>query len=449
MDTHSHFLVNDDCNCCHYVANAFTLLKLPLIKISLSAVLENPEIIAHAISMLICKNVNAAQIKQLNDIAENSSHVFLISLNSPPAKTAKPERRIYYLKVPFSVSDLKDMLSESSNQEDHLISQTDLHDPLFERLVGKSKQISIIKSHIKQVAESDTTVLISGESGTGKEVIASCIHHLSLRKYKIFVPINCGAIPSELMESELFGHEKGAFTGAATRRQGRFEIANMGSLFLDEIGDMPLPMQVKLLRVIQERKIERVGSTQSIDVNVRLIAATNRKLEDMIQENTFREDLFYRLNVFPIQVPNLHERREDIPLVIEFHLDKIQERLGHRVVFTERALEILCAYPWPGNIRELANFLERMVILHRDCVLDEKDLDDVYKQKKSAFSHIISHWPSEKPFNIKEYIAKIEQQLINVALERSNGIVNVAAEYLSMGKAALLEKIKKYKINDA
>jgi sigma-54 dependent transcriptional regulator, flagellar regulatory protein len=449
MDTHSHFLVNDDCNCCHYVANAFTLLKVPIIKITLSAVLENPEIIAHAISMVICKNVNSSQIKQLNQIAADSSHVFLISLSEQPAKAQKLERPMYFLKVPFSVSDLKNTLSQSSNQEENLISQTDLHDPLFERLVGKSKQISMIKSYIKQVAESDTTVLISGESGTGKEVIASCIHHLSLRKYKIFVPINCGAIPSELMESELFGHEKGAFTGAATRRQGRFEMANLGSLFLDEIGDMPLPMQVKLLRVIQERKIERVGSTQSIDVNVRLIAATNRNLQDMIQQNTFREDLFYRLNVFPIQVPSLHERSEDIPMVIEYHLDKIHERLGHRVVFTERALEMLCHYPWPGNIRELANFLERMVILHRDCVLDEKDLDAAYKQKKNSFSHIISHWPSEKPFNIKEYISRIEQQLIKVALERSNGIVHVAAEYLSMGKAALLEKIKKYKINDA
>ena len=245
--------------------------------------------------------------------------------------------------------ELKTIVSQSSNHEDNLISQTDLLDPIFERLVGKSKQIAMIKSFIKQVAENDTTVLISGESGTGKEVIASCIHHLSLRKHKAFVPINCGAIPSELMESELFGHEKGAFTGAATRRQGRFEIANHGSLFLDEIGDMPLPMQVKLLRVIQERKIERVGGTSSIDVDVRLIAATNKNLQDMIQQNLFREDLFYRLNVFPIQVPSLHERSEDIPMVIEYHLDKIHERLNHRVVFTERALEILCHYAWPGE----------------------------------------------------------------------------------------------------
>jgi sigma-54 specific flagellar transcriptional regulator A len=316
---------------------------------------------------------------------------------------------VHLLQKNFSISELKSVLSQSSNRQNYNTNLKDLSDPVFDRLVGKSEEICKIKSFIKQVADSDTTVLILGQSGTGKDVIASCIHYLSNRKAKPLVPINCGAIPSELMESELFGHEKGAFTGALTRRSGRFEIASSGTLFLDEIGDMPLPMQVKLLRVIQDKKIERVGGNMGIDVDVRLIAATNRNLEELISQNKFREDLFYRLNVFPIQVPSLSERAEDLPLLIEYHLDKIAARIHHRVAFTERALEILSAYAWPGNIRELANFLERMVILHRDCVLDEKDLEPVYKQPPILVDDIL---PNDKSFDIKKYISEIEKQLL-------------------------------------
>jgi sigma-54 specific flagellar transcriptional regulator A len=209
---------------------------------------------------------------------------------------------------------------------------------------------------------------------------------------------------------------------------------------------MPLPMQLKLLRVIQDRKIDRVGSNSSINVDVRLIAATNKNLEELIQSHLFREDLYYRLNVFPIQVPSLSERPEDIPLLIDYHLDKMHDRLKHRVVFSERAKEIVCNYAWPGNIRELQNFLERMVILYPDQVIDEHHIDDTYKQKKSSFSSAISHFPSEAAINIKEYIANVEQQVIKVALEKSNGAIHAAAEYLSLGKAALLEKMKKYNL---
>jgi len=316
---------------------------------------------------------------------------------------------------------------------------------MLDRLIGKSQAICKIRAMIKQVAHSDSTVLILGQSGTGKDIISSCIHHFSNRCENAFVPINCGAIPGELIESELFGHEKGAFTGAITRRPGRFEIANGGTLFLDEIGDMPLPMQVKLLRVIQERTIDRVGGNASIKVDVRLIAATNKNLDELIKQGKFREDLFYRLNVFPINVPSLSERNEDIPDLIDYHLNRIQERLKHSIEFTDDAIDVLCHYPWPGNIRELENFLERMVILHRDQVLDEKDIDDAYKQKKSPVetpSHPI--FSADSPFNIKEYIANIERQMIQFALDRSNGIVNVAAEYLSLGRSTLIDKMKKY-----
>jgi sigma-54 dependent transcriptional regulator, flagellar regulatory protein len=244
------------------------------------------------------------------------------------------------------------------------------------------------------------------------------------------------------MESELFGHEKGAFTGALNRRQGRFEIAQHGTLFLDEIGDMPLPMQVKLLRVIQERTIERIGGNASIPVDVRVISATNKNLEELIKTNRFREDLFYRLNVFPIHVPNLRDRVEDIPLLIEYHLNKIQQRLSQRVAFTERAIHILSEYEWTGNIRELANFLERMVIMHPNCVLDENDLAPIYK--KSHSPAVLATPTLETPVNIKEYIAKIEKQMIKTALERSNGVVHLAANYLSLGRTTLIEKMKKY-----
>ncbi|MFZ2315655.1 MAG: sigma-54 dependent transcriptional regulator [Gammaproteobacteria bacterium] len=320
---------------------------------------------------------------------------------------------------------------------------------VFRKLIGQSVPMQQIKQLIRQVASCDSNVLIIGQSGTGKDIIASCIHDLSNRRYNPLVPINCGAIPTELMESELFGHEKGAFTGAATKRPGRFEIANTGTLFLDEIGDMPLPMQVKLLRVIQERKVDRVGSHTSIDIDVRIISATNQSLEDLIQQNRFREDLYYRLNVFPIYVPSLAERPDDIPALIDYHLDIIAERLNRRVAFTDNALSLLSEYNWPGNIRELANFIERMVILYDGKLLNDSDLDGAYKKKAS---HVTKNMPAqvnlatEVPFNIKEYIANIEQQLIQAALQKSNGVISSAAEYLSLGRTTLIEKMRKYNL---
>jgi sigma-54 specific flagellar transcriptional regulator A len=415
MDTHSHYLVTDDCDHCHYIANAFALLKLPLKSVDDLTNLANSTTISQAVSVILCKNTAATVIKQLDDIFSAHPDVLFIIFDKGNAHHDKLHNPVHILPSDFSIDELKSVLAQSTNRQNFATNQEDLSHPIFDRLVGKSEQILKIKSFIKQVADSDATVLILGESGTGKDVIASCIHYLSNRHENLLVPINCGAIPSELMESELFGHEKGAFTGALTRRAGRFEIASGGTLFLDEIGDMPMPMQVKLLRVIQDRKIERVGGNTSIDVDVRLVAATNKNLEALIQENKFREDLFYRLNVFPIQVPSLSERADDLPLLIDYHLDRIAERLNHRVAFTERALEILGDYAWPGNIRELANFLERMVILHRDCVLDEKDLDPIYKKSKHTPLPAEDIHPTDQSFDIKRYIAHIEQQLLQKA----------------------------------
>jgi len=251
-----------------------------------------------------------------------------------------------------------------------------------DRLKGKSQAIAGIRKLIDQVAESDATVLILGESGTGKEVVARALHDASFRKDKPFVPINCGAIPGELLESELFGHEKGAFTGALSARQGRFEMAEGGTLFLDEIGDMPLAMQVKLLRVLQERTFERVGSNKTIHCDVRVIAATHRYLENEIKENRFREDLFYRLNVFPIEIPALKDRAEDIPLLVSDLIARMEAANRGSVRLTHAALAVLMQHEWPGNVRELANLIERLAIINPKGLVDAADLPEKFQHYK-------------------------------------------------------------------
>ena len=234
----------------------------------------------------------------------------------------------------------------------------------FEGVIGKSRAIQKVLEQVSIVAPTDATVLLHGETGTGKELVANAIHNLSSRRGRAFVRTNCAAIPSGLLESELFGHERGAFTGALMQRKGRFELADGGSLFLDEIGDISLELQPKLLRAVQEQEFERLGSAKTIQVNVRIIAATHRDLAAMIREEKFREDLFYRLNVFPIEIPPLRERREDIPLLVNYFVSKFSRRMGRQITYIPKAtMEALTNNAWPGNIRELANFIERAVIL--------------------------------------------------------------------------------------
>ncbi|MDH3981099.1 MAG: sigma-54 dependent transcriptional regulator [Gammaproteobacteria bacterium] len=330
---------------------------------------------------------------------------------------------------------------------------------LFRSLVGSSRAVQNVRKLIEQVADSDANVLILGESGTGKEVVARNLHYFSSRREKPFVPVNCGAIPGDLLESELFGHQKGAFTGAISDREGRFEMAEGGTLFLDEIGDMSLQMQVKILRVLQERTFERVGSNQSRNTDVRIIAATHRNLEQAITEGEFREDLYYRLNVFPIEMPSLADRAEDIPLLVNELVRRIEHEKRGSVRLSPGAIYALCQYHWPGNVRELANLIERLAILHPYGVVDAGDLpekfragvsDDVPEQYLDALvgSQVTSadldpRLPRDG-MNLKEHLSGLEINYIKQALADTGGVVAHAAKRLGMRRTTLVEKLRKY-----
>ncbi|KTD14760.1 transcriptional regulator FleQ [Legionella gratiana] len=358
---------------------------------------------------------------------------------------------------PFSYVQIMEALHQCKISQEVAKSITigNYRNPLFRSLVGNSLSIRTVRRLIEQVADTEASVLVLGESGTGKEVVARNIHAFSSRANKPFIPINCGAIPGELLESELFGHEKGAFTGAITSRQGRFELANGGTLFLDEIGDMPLPMQVKLLRVLQEHCFERVGSNKSIDVNVRIIAATHRNLEKAIKEGKFREDLFYRLNVFPIEMPPLRERAEDIPLLFNELIARIESEKRPIVHLMPDAMAALSEYSWPGNIRELANLVERLTILYPKGILSKEDLPQkirgeykpaYFESEREALLQVISQGTatSTEGIDLKEHLVKTELALISQALNESDWVVAHAANYLNMRRTTLVEKMRKY-----
>jgi transcriptional regulator with PAS, ATPase and Fis domain len=299
---------------------------------------------------------------------------------------------------------------------------------------------------IEKVALTDSTVLITGASGTGKELIAHAIHSLSSRNTNSKISVNCGAIPKDLLESELFGHIKGSFTGAISDRKGRFELANKGSIFLDEIGDMPHILQVKLLRVLQSRTIEAIGSSNPIDIDARVIAATHRDLEKMVGEGSFREDLFYRLNVIPISLPALKARREDIPLLISYFINKfISADRSNEITFRDDALELLLSYDWPGNVRELENIIERLVILRGGNEILPEDLPaKIFRHNPLATDHYkhIFELP-EEGVHLKKVLSDIEDSLILQALSFTDGNKNQASKLLNLNRTTLIEKLKK------
>ena len=333
-------------------------------------------------------------------------------------------------------------------------------------IIGESKPIRDVFDVVTRAAGSQSTVMIYGESGTGKELIARALHMNSPRASKPFIAVNCGAIPHELLESELFGYEKGSFTGAVNTRIGRMELANQGTIFFDEIGDMPTSLQVKLLRVLAEREIDRIGSTKPTSIDIRVITATHRNLEESIKEGSFREDLFYRLNIIPINLPPLRERKTDIPLLAD-HFLKQFNRTGMPKTISDEAMQFLVNYSWPGNIRELANFIERMVVLSigstitpRD--LPEKVLGDTPKEKWQPLEEDKEGNPAqilqqslrqsfhvgipEEGINLKKMVEEFEKELLLEALEKTGWVKNKAANLLGLNRTTLVEKLKKMKI---
>jgi len=398
---------------------------------------------------------------------------FVLLLGSQPADLVQADidgSFIGVLKTDIRYAQLSDMLHKAqvrgtaNNEPDREPQQ---NPELFRSLVGNSRAIQRVRKMIDQVSPTEATVLILGESGTGKEVVARNIHYYSNRRAKPFVPINCGAIPGELLESELFGHEKGSFTGAVGAREGRFELAEGGTIFLDEIGDMPLSMQVKLLRVIQERSFERVGSNKSIKSDVRIVAATHRNLEQLIDDGRFREDLYYRLNVFPIEMPPLSSRAEDLPLLVNELITRLEHEKKSSVRLTPAAMMALCNYDWPGNVRELANLMERMTILHPYGVVDAPDLPTKMSPHgrgsaerddagEPAPMPLMQGMPqvalNNKPrlprdgIDLKQHLTDIEVSLIEQALDECSGVVAHAANRLRIRRTTLVEKMRKYNI---
>ncbi|MBT0664796.1 sigma-54 dependent transcriptional regulator [Geobacter pelophilus] len=358
----------------------------------------------------------------------------------------------FYLEKPFNLEELETHvrrgLEHHSLQNQSFRSKPCIKNrTLLNNIIGESDKMLALFELIEKVASSDSTVLLQGESGTGKELVARAIHDLSNRRQKNFVPVNCAAIPDELLESELFGHVKGSFTGAIATRIGRFEMADKGTLFLDEIGDMKPSLQVKLLRVLQNRELEPVGSTTTKKVDVRIIAATNQNLEKMVATKEFREDLYYRISVIPIILPPLRERQGDIPLLISSFLERFSNSKYQKVRgIDSSALNLLRNYDWPGNVRELENLIERMVILKGSGTISANDLPEKYRGRKATTPQESITLP-DNGFCLNSAVEEFENQLILQALEKTSGNKKEAAILLNLKRTTLIEKLKKKKLS--
>ncbi|HKZ16197.1 MAG TPA: sigma-54 dependent transcriptional regulator [Geobacteraceae bacterium] len=370
--------------------------------------------------------------------------------NSEMAANLLKAGAFFYLEKPFDLEELEQLVSRGLEHRS-LQSRSYRKNPCVKNrslinIIGESPKMLALFELIEKVAESDSTVLIQGESGTGKELVAKAIHELSDRKNRNFVAVNCGAIPDELLESELFGHVKGSFTGATATRVGRFEMADKGTLFLDEIGDMKSNLQVKLLRVLQSRELEPVGATRSKKIDVRIIAATHQNLEKLVEERSFREDLFYRLSVIPILIPPLRERREDIPLLIGNFTEKFNREKRRNVTgFAKDAMEMLCNYSWPGNVRELENLVERMVIIKGSGAITAQDLPEKYRDKKAKPALETVPLPSNG-ICLASAVEEFENRLIMQALEKTGGNKKEAAILLNLKRTTFIEKLKKKRL---
>ncbi len=341
-----------------------------------------------------------------------------------------------YITKPFDIEELRIIVRRAYEKKKLEIENKKLQKLIeekysFENIIGKSKQMREIFLLIDKIAPIDSTVLITGESGTGKDLIAKAIHFRSLRKEGPFVAINCASIPENLLESELFGYKRGAFTGAVTSKAGLFQEANKGTLFLDEIGELPQGLQAKLLRVIQDKKIRPLGGTQEREVDVRIIAATNHDLEKMVKDGNFREDLFYRLNVINIDIPPLRKRKEDIPILVNHFIEKMNKKLGKNIKgASSELLEVFFIYDWPGNVRELENIVERLMILEEEEILTIKHLPNKYKNTKEIKD---VPPPSEfEDFDLNKYLDEIAKKTISLSLEKTKGNKKEAAKLLGI-----------------
>jgi DNA-binding NtrC family response regulator len=352
-----------------------------------------------------------------------------------------------YIIKPFQIDELKLKLARAIETQALKAENRELRSEVkrryrFGNLIGKSKEMNRVFRTIEQIAGAKTTILITGESGTGKELVAKAIHYNSPRRDKPFVPINCAAIPETLIESELFGHERGAFTDARSRQIGKFEVANGGTVFLDEIGELSQATQAKILRVLQEREIQRVGGIETVRINVRMITATNKDLEEAIRIGSFRSDLFYRINVVPIFLPPLRERREDIPLLLDHFLEKLSEgNQDSTQLFTKKAFDLLLNYDWPGNVRELENVVERVVTLSTHSPVEVEDLpDEVVNNYRANF---LKREVLSGNIDFQKAENRFEEDIIVAALERCNYVQTQAAEVLGITRRMLKYKMDK------
>ncbi|GMV38553.1 MAG: sigma-54-dependent Fis family transcriptional regulator [Myxococcales bacterium] len=360
-----------------------------------------------------------------------------------------------YVSKPFKLDELKVIIDKALDKRRLVVENERLRDALRERysfgnIIGRSERIRQVFDLVERVARTRTSVLITGESGTGKELVAKALHYNSLRKDHPFVVINCGAIPENLMESELFGHVKGSFTGAIAHKKGLFEIAHGGTLFLDEVGELTLPLQVKLLRVLQERRIKPVGGVQESDVDVRIIAATNKELEEEIRTGRFREDLFYRLNVIQVRMPPLRERREDVPLIAAHFLQRFCDEMGKSILhIAPDALDALASYHFPGNVRELENIIERAVTFEMSDVLTIQSLPrSVAQQRESLPSLGADMEIPDEGCDLERMLADIEREFLMKALARTGGVKTDAARLLGISFRSIRYKLDKYNITD-
>ncbi len=404
------------------------------------------------ISDLFLPGVSGIDI--LKQVKEDSpyTNVILITGNASAetAVEAMKEGAFDYITKPLNFEKLKILVAKALEKSRLVAENLYLRQQLrgkykFDRIIGNSPAMQQVFSRMERIVHTDSTILILGDSGTGKELVAKAIHFNGPRREKPFVAINCGAIPAELLESELFGHTRGSFTGAIADKPGKFEVANGGTIFLDEIGTMPMPLQMKLLRVLQEHEVERVGSSKKIKLNVRVISATNANLEDEVKQGAFREDLYYRLNVIPILLPPLRERREDIALLARHFLQKSCRELKRPLIsVSPAAMQAMEAYDWPGNVREMENVIERTVALTDGEIIERRDLPPGIGDEEEAHPGLLCPRVTEEGVDLVRIIEEIERRMITEALQLSGGVKARAAGLLGINRTTLVEKIKRF-----